>query len=72
MADNEKKSSTSGGGATAGLVAGGLIGNAIGGIGIAAMGTAIGIPAAVVTGVAAVGGMLLGDKVEEATQDNKK
>ena len=53
-----------------GLV-GGAVGRKIGAIGIAAMGTAIGIPAAVVTGTAAVGGAAEGYKVGKKIDESK-
>ena len=41
-----------------------LAGRFIGGIGIAALGGAIGIPAGAVAGICAVGGVLLGNTIE--------
>ena len=51
---------------------GAVVGRAIGGIGIAAMGGAIGIPAAVVTTVVAVGGAVIGNQVGQLFEDEKK
>jgi len=51
---------------------GALVGRAIGGIGIAAMGGAVGIPAAAVTVVAAVGGAAIGNQVGKFLEDEKK
>lgn len=48
------------------IIGGGIgfaIGRAIGGIGIAAMGGAIGIPAAVVTMTGIIGGAVAGEKI---------
>ncbi|SDO92813.1 hypothetical protein [Selenomonas ruminantium] len=49
-----------------------LVGRSIGGIGIAAMGGAVGIPAAAVTVVAAVGGAAIGNQVGKLFDDEKK
>ena len=51
---------------------GALVGRAVGGIGIAAMGGAVGIPAAIVTTVVAVGGAAMGNKVGKYFDDEKK
>ena len=51
---------------------GAVVGRAIGGSGIAAMGGAIGIPAAVVTTVVAVGGAVIGNQVGQLFEDEKK
>ena len=51
---------------------GALVGRVIGGIGIAAMGGAIGIPAVVVTAAGAVGGAVVGNQVGKFFDDDKK
>ena len=51
---------------------GAVVGRAIGGIGIAAMGGAVGIPAAAVTVAAAIGGAVAGDKIGKFFEDEKK
>jgi len=50
---------------------GALIGRAIGGIGITAMGGAVGIPAVIVTTVVAVGGAAMGNQVGKLFDDEK-
>ena len=57
------------------IIGGGIgaaIGRAIGGIGIVAMGGAVGIPAAVVTTVVAAGGAVIGNQVGKLFDDEKK
>ena len=47
-------------------------GRVIGGVGIAALGTAVGIPGAVVAGTCALAGAVAGNKISEAIRKESK